>query len=41
MKRRNFLAKTALGATALTLNACHRPEEKMEDGSIKISKEKK
>lgn len=41
MKRRDFLTTSALGATVFTLNACHRPEEKQEDGSIKIQKSKK
>jgi len=41
MQRRDFLTSTALGATALTLSACHRPQEKNEDASIRREKTKK
>lgn len=41
MKRRDFLTTTALGATALAVNGCHRAEEKAEDGSVNIKKAKK
>lgn len=41
MKRRDFLTSTALGATVLAVNGCHRAEEKSEDGSVAIRKTKK
>lgn len=41
MKRRDFLTTTALGATVLAVNGCHRAEEKIEDGSPTINKTKK
>ena len=41
MKRRDFLATTALGATALATNACHRAEEIAKDGTLRINKAKK
>jgi len=41
MKRRKFITSTAIGASALALNACHRPEEKAEDGNVAIKKTKK
>ncbi len=41
MKRRNFITGTALGVTALALNACHREEEKTRSGSVNINKSKK
>jgi len=41
MKRRDFLTTTALGATALAVNGCHRAEEKTEDGEVPIKKSKK
>ncbi|RRS30273.1 MAG: C4-dicarboxylate ABC transporter [Epsilonproteobacteria bacterium (ex Lamellibrachia satsuma)] len=41
MKRRDFITGTALGATALALNACHRAEEKTKNGSVNINKGKK
>ena len=41
MKRRDFIAGTAIGATALALSGCHRAEEKKEDGSVNIKRGKK
>ena len=41
MKRRDFLSTTALGATALAVSACHRAQEKTEDGTVHINKAKK
>ena len=41
MKRRDFLTTTALGATALAIHGCHRPEEKAVDGTVAIKKSKK
>ena len=41
MKRRDFLTTTALGATALAVNGCHRAEEKTVDGSVNVNKAKK
>jgi TRAP-type mannitol/chloroaromatic compound transport system substrate-binding protein len=41
MKRRHFLTTTALGASALALNACHRPEEKPKEGTVYINQGKK
>ena len=41
MKRRKFITSTVIGASALAVNACHRPEEKAEDGSVTINKAKK
>ena len=41
MKRRDFLTTTALGATALAVNGCHREEEKTQNGSVHINKAKK
>lgn len=41
MKRRNFITTTALGATALALNACHRAEEKTTTSSVNINRGKK
>ncbi|MCD6211926.1 MAG: C4-dicarboxylate ABC transporter, partial [Sulfurovum sp.] len=40
MKRRDFIAGTAIGATALALNGCHRAEEKTEEG-ISVNRGKK
>ena len=41
MKRRDFLATTALGTAALATSACHRAEEKTKDGVVHINKTKK
>ena len=41
MKRRDFLATTALGATALAVNGCHRAEEKTKEGTVNVTKAKK
>ncbi|MBT8349147.1 MAG: TRAP transporter substrate-binding protein DctP [Sulfurovum sp.] len=41
MKRRDFLTTTALGATALAVNGCHRAEEKTEGTSVNINRGKK
>jgi len=41
MKRRDFLTATAIGATALTMNGCHRPEEKGDGKSVNINRGKK
>ena len=41
MKRRDFIATTAIGATALALNGCHRAEEKTEGTSSTINRGKK
>ena len=41
MKRRDFIAGTAIGATALALSGCHRAEEKAENGSSNINRGKK
>jgi len=41
MKRRDFLTTTALSATALAINGCHRAEEKSKTGVSKINKTKK
>lgn len=41
MKRRDFITGTAIGATMLALNACHRAEEKTQEGSTNISRGKK
>jgi len=41
MKRRDFLATTALSTTALALSACERADQKNKDGTIKIAKKKK
>ena len=41
MKRRNFITTTALGATALALNACHRAEETGKDSATSVHKTKK
>lgn len=41
MKRRDFLATTALGTAALATSACHRAEEKTKDGVTQINKTKK
>ena len=41
MKRRDFITATALSASALAMNACHRPEEKEEDGTPIVKKTKK
>ena len=41
MKRRDFITATTLGVSALAMNACHRPEEKKEDGTPIIHKTKK
>ncbi|CAA6826877.1 MAG: TRAP transporter solute receptor, unknown substrate 6 [uncultured Sulfurovum sp.] len=41
MKRRDFLTSTALGATAMTLNACHRAEEEHSDNSTQVPRGKK
>jgi TRAP-type mannitol/chloroaromatic compound transport system substrate-binding protein len=41
MKRRDFLTATAIGATALTLNGCHRPKEKSDGKSASINRGKK
>ena len=40
MKRRDFLTTTALGATALTISACHRPKDE-SNKSVSIGKKKK
>ncbi len=41
MKRRDFIAGTAIGATALALSGCHRAEEKTEGASVKTNRGKK
>jgi len=41
LKRRDFLTTTALGATALAINGCHRPEEDRKDGYTSIKKAKR
>ncbi|HIQ26888.1 MAG TPA: TRAP transporter substrate-binding protein [Sulfurovum sp.] len=41
MKRRHFITGTALGASALALNACHRAEENTTTSSVNINKGKK
>jgi len=41
MKRRDFITTTALGATALAVSGCQRPEEKTKDGSANINRGKK
>jgi len=41
MKRREFLATTALGATLLASSGCHRAEESTKDSNIQINKNKK
>ncbi len=41
MKRRDFIAGTAIGATALALSGCHRAEEKTEGSSVNINRGKK
>lgn len=41
MKRRDFIASTAIGVTALALSGCHRAEEKTQSGSANISRGKK
>ena len=43
MKRRDFLTAAAVGATAMTLQGCHRaPEEKSDNGqTVHINKERK
>lgn len=41
MKRRDFLATTALGTAALATSACHRAEEKTKDSVAHINKTKK
>ena len=41
MKRRDFIATTALGATALAVGGCHRAEEESKAGEVNIAKKKK
>jgi len=41
MKRRDFLATTALSASAVAFSACHRAEEKTKEGSTPLTKAKK
>jgi len=41
MKRRDFLTTTALGATTLAVNACHRAEEEHSTNSLNVNKAKK
>jgi len=41
MRRRDFIAGTAIGATALALSGCHRAEEKTEGTSANINRGKK
>ena len=41
MKRRDFMTTTALSASALALNACHRPKDKNTIDTIHIHKGKK
>ena len=41
MKRRNFIAGAAIGASSLALSACHRAEEKTQGGSAHTNKGKK
>jgi len=41
MKRRDFIASSVLGASALALSACHRAEENSEEGSVNRLKTKK
>ncbi|EIF51441.1 MULTISPECIES: TRAP transporter substrate-binding protein [Sulfurovum] len=41
MRRRDFITGTAIGATALALNGCHRAEEKTEGSSVNINRGKK
>ena len=41
MRRRDFIAGTAIGATALALSGCHRAEEKTEGTSVNINRGKK
>ncbi|HHD79257.1 MAG TPA: twin-arginine translocation signal domain-containing protein, partial [Epsilonproteobacteria bacterium] len=37
MKRRDFITTTALGATAVALTGCQRPEEKTKNGSASLN----
>ena len=41
MKRRDFIAGSALGATALALGGCHRAEEKAEGTTANVNRGKK
>ena len=41
MKRRDFIASSALGVGALALSACHRAEDKSKNGSANINRGKK
>lgn len=41
MKRRDFITTTALGATAVALTGCQRPEEKTKNGSASLNRGKK
>ena len=41
MKRRDFLTTTALGATAIAVNGCHRAEEETKNSTVHINKAKK
>jgi TRAP-type mannitol/chloroaromatic compound transport system substrate-binding protein len=41
MKRRDFITTTAIGASALALNACHRAKEKPQSTSQNINRGKK
>jgi TRAP-type mannitol/chloroaromatic compound transport system substrate-binding protein len=41
MRRRDFIAGTAIGATALALSGCHRAEEKTASTSANINRGKK
>ena len=41
MKRRDFLATTALGASTIALSGCQRPEEKTKEGTVNVKRGKK
>ena len=41
MKGRDFLTTTAIGATALAVNGCHRAPEETKEGEVHINKTKK
>jgi TRAP-type mannitol/chloroaromatic compound transport system substrate-binding protein len=41
MKRREFLTTTALGASAVAFSACHRAEEKTNEGTVNVNRAKK
>jgi len=41
MRRRDFLTTTAIGATALAVNGCHRAPEETTEGEVNIIRSKK